>query len=219
MPLHLLPPVVWSRDATAVTCLFALLCLGIGEMLALRVSLPNPHTSPLTGLARTEPTWHERVNQHVGFRIGTLDLPNHWVWYDRDAVREVLAAQYPDIWPFLVVTVYNAAVSTVAVGMSAIFVSMYLAVRATSPASTTWRMLAYWPALISFAADLTEDIALLVLTLGFPLMTSPAIEGALAWASLIKFAGWVVMACSWAVMGSALIARGSRRAREDGRDA
>lgn len=167
----------------AVTVSFALICIGVGELLADSVQITGyDDVTHLPGVA---------------FAIRSRPLPNDWVWYSGDAIVDALKRQGRNITPTIIVTIYNAAINTAVVCVALVMITMFLALRSFSRQS-----LAMWCWLlpvVGFVFDVSEDVALLIIALGWPLVQYPALMEATSYCSLLKYASWLGTLVFWLI--------------------
>lgn len=186
----------WQPGPTAITILFMLAMLGVGEYIA-----EQTRDGDFTG--------HSKGHHHVWFSTRSFSLPNYWVWYEKEAVHEAIEAQGLAINTFLISIVFNAAMGTPAVCIGLIFGMMFLAVRVLDASSSlNWCWLA---PVIGFIFDLTEDFSLLIITLGYPFRQYPTLMTVLRYSSLFKFIAWLVSLSIMAVLGCVLLIKGRRK--------
>lgn len=118
-----------------------------------------------------------------------FNMPNYWVWYHADDVTTSLRSHgRVDTYPLILLTLYNACVSTWVVAVCLVILTMFVVVRTCSSRSAcNWAWVLPIAALV---ADLAEDICLLVILINFPVADFPALRHILAWSSFVKFALW-----------------------------
>jgi hypothetical protein len=166
-------PFIFSGVSTAIICLVAIAALGVGEMMADRIPQPM------------------RNIDHVGDIVALRDfsMPNYWVWYHGDDVVSVLRSLgRVDLYPLLVLTIYQACVASWLVGAAMIWVGMFLAIRTVSFQS--WWNWVWVVGLAAMAADLVEDLLLIIILINFPVAVYPSLNAWTAWCSFVKFVLW-----------------------------
>eukprot|EP00744_Colponema_vietnamica_P020805 GILI01029607.1.p1 GENE.GILI01029607.1~~GILI01029607.1.p1 ORF type:complete len:198 (-),score=23.52 GILI01029607.1:69-662(-) len=190
--LHRLLP-LWQPLPTAISILFMLVVMGIGEAIAEQCRDGDFARSPV---------------HHVWFATRSFSLPNYWVWYQKEAVHEAIEAQGRAINTFLLSIIFNASMATPAVCVGLIFMQMFVAVRVLSPLSKlNWMWLL---PVVAFFADVTEDILLLIITLGYPNHQYPTLMEMLTWCSFIKFLFWLLSIISMVIVGVKYLVTGAR---------
>lgn len=196
MVLHRLLP-LWQPAPTAVSILFMLLIMGIGEAIAEQTREGDFTHSPV---------------HHVWFSTRSFSLPNYWVWYEKEAVHEAIEAQGLAINTFILSIIFNASMATPAICVGLIFMQMFVALRVLSPLSKlNW----IWVLpVIAFFADLLEDLLLLIITLGYPFYQYPTLMQILTWCSFLKFVFWLFSLASLVFLG-VKYAIGGRRRKEN----
>lgn len=167
--------VLWQPANAAVVVLFAGMALLVNEVM---VNSLFP-----------EETW---LGHEVDLAVRSIALPNYWVWYSAQALEDMLNAHFRTLIPFLVVTIYNAAICTWAVAAAQIVVLLTVLTRSCRRGSP-WKWLWIVPVL-SFIFDLLEDLFLLILLMGYPVYKYPQLALVVPWMSLMKFCGWLCTA-------------------------
>lgn len=144
------------------------------------------------------------VAPHVGLHLRHFALPNYWVFYDEEAIFQAISAQKDHLMAFLLHTAYNCAVGTSAVGVLSVFVTMLIATRALAKDSVGLRV-AWAPAVAAFVFDMLEDLALLVIIIGYPTIRYPTLGAWTATCTLLKYASWLVMLAEWTILSVKMV--------------
>lgn len=177
---------LWQPLQFLQISVFTLLVLGVGEMIAENVSVAHLLPGPATTSGQSD------AGSEVGgvsLALRSLALPNYWVWYEPDAVYAAIEAQHKHLHAFLGSLIFNAAFATAVVGMWHTVGLMCLVVRAYPRDS--WLQWQWVVPVAAFVADLAEDLALLIVTLGYPLYRREGLVLACSWFSFLKFVGWL----------------------------
>lgn len=205
---------LWTPSNCVVLSILAFITILIGDSFASRFinvtprflsTLDNPQTDVHTFFMKSTPT---SSSLHA--------LPNFWLWYEAPRIRDALRNQVDSYFEFVLLTVYQATICTVVVGVTCFFISMTFAVRAFFVHERLPRRY-FSPllALFAFLMDFVEDLLLIIIALGFPGTSFPALEVICSWCSLLKWISWFVMLCWWFTMGFMILIRRTKVDNED----
>lgn len=185
-------PLIFSGATTCIICLVAMAALGVGELMADRIPQPM------------------RNFDHVGDIVALRDfgMPNYWVWYHgEDVVKVLRSLGRVDLYPLLVLTIYEACVASWLVGAATIWAVTFLSIRTVSFHS--WWNWMWLVALGSMVADLVEDLLLMIILINFPVTMYPTLNNWTAWSSFFKFLLWgacgvfvLVFGVLWLISGA-----------------
>jgi hypothetical protein len=132
-------------------------------------------------------------------------FPNFWVWYEGEAIRKVLRTQSDSHLEYLLLTIYNAAISTNVVFVTLLVITMTLAIYSFENDGRKSiffkRFLSPFLCVFSFLMDLGEDLFLIVIIVGYPHTIYPQLEILCSWFSFLKFVSWGVILVWWGMMG------------------
>ncbi|CUG88251.1 transmembrane protein, putative [Bodo saltans] len=128
---------------------------------------------------------------HVGDIVALRDfsMPNYWAWYHADDIPKVLRSLgRVDLYPLLILTIYQACAASWLVGAAMVWVAMFLVIRTVSFHS--WWNWIWVLGAVAMTADLVEDLMLIIILINFPVTVYPTLNAWTAWSSFIKFLFW-----------------------------
>jgi hypothetical protein len=194
-------PFLFTPLLAAVMVLLAVLSIGVSELM---MDAWSPEDLPM----EQDPATGEWRVTVVPLRH--FSMPNYWVYYHADDVVTALRSLgHTDMYPLILVTLFNACASTWLVCAAHISVIMFLAVR-MAPRNSALLQWVWLVPFVAFVADLVEDLCLLVILVNFPMGEFPVHRHVLAWSSMIKFLFWAVSLLIDAVWGAQLALYGPR---------
>lgn len=194
-------PFLFTPLFAAVAVILALLSLGGGELM---MDAWSPDALPMEQDSATG-EWKVTV-----VPLRHFSMPNYWIYYHADDVTNALRSLgHTDLYPLIIVTLYNACISTWLVMMGHIAIIMFLAVRVAR--RNSWYQWAWFLPFTAFVADLVEDLCLLVILINFPVGDFPGHRELLAWSSMLKYLFWGISLTVDGVWGIQLLLFGPLR--------
>ena len=155
------------------------------------------------------------ARHHISLIARNTAVPNFWIWYEGEAIYDVLEMNRQHIYELLIVSIFNAAAHTCAVAGFLFCLTLWLMRSLVGRAARRWYVWCVLLVLSSFACDLLEDLGMIVLIIGFPSARYPTLASATAWLSTLKYIWWFLIAATDLCAAAGLTLHGRVRKEKD----
>jgi hypothetical protein len=158
------------------------------------------------------------AGEHITIEVrGASAMPNLWIWYEGEAIYDVLQSHRAHLYEYLQVVVFHAALHTATVAFFLLFFSMWILKLTRGGAGSRKTTAAALAGLVAaaFVCDLLEDLGMIVILVGYPTVKYDWLATTVSWCSLGKFWWWLCTGLLDAALALRYAISGAEKAAQD----